>query len=282
MPTAHIGGWRCHYLDQGSGPPLVLLHGLGSSARDWAFQLRVYSRTFRVIAPDLRGFGASERKGPFRIEQFANDIWALLAQLGIDRFRLLGYSMGGAVALQMAVSQPWRLERLVIANSVPSFRPTHPSHWYMIGYRVFLMALLGPKILGKRTAAQLFPKPEHEQMRRINAVRSGRNSRWTYLRALWGLTRWSVVKELNRLDMPTMVIAADHDYFSREEIVSFAHVLPRGRLQIVPDSHHGLPQECAPEFNKLTLKFLLRGSHPREGISAPEPDAAQRVSSLPH
>jgi pimeloyl-ACP methyl ester carboxylesterase len=279
MPTAHLGGWRCHYLDQGDGPPLVLLHGLGSSARDWAYQFRVYSRTFRVIAPDLRGFGASERKGPFRIEQFATDVWALLDHLRIDRFRLLGYSMGGAVALQMAVAQPWRIERLLITNSVPSFRPTTPGHWYMIGYRLFLMAVLGPKVLGSRTAAQLFPKPEHAALRRINAIRAGRNSRWTYLRALWGLTRWSVVDELSRLTMPSMVIGADHDYFSREEIVKFAYALPKGRLQILRDSHHGLPQECATDFNKLSLKFLLRGlMSPQPQLSEAEPAGSLRAA----
>jgi pimeloyl-ACP methyl ester carboxylesterase len=278
MPTAQLGDLRCHYLEEGSGPPLVLLHGLGSSARDWEFQFHVYSRTFRVIAPDLRGFGATQRKGPFCIEQFATDLWALLARLGIDRFRLVGYSMGGAVALQMAVSQPWRVERLVISNSVPSFRPTTPGHWYMFAYRFFLMALLGPKVLARRSCAQMFPKPEHAEMRRLNAQRAGRNSRWVYLRALWGLARWSVVDDLNKLGMPTMVVAADHDYFSRDEIVRFAHVLPRGRMQIVRDSHHGLPQECSAEFNKLTLKFLLRGCEAAASSEA-EP-VSSRVAAL--
>ena len=278
MPTAQLGNLRCHYLDEGSGPPLVLLHGLGSSARDWEFQFHVYSRTFRVIAPDLRGFGASQRSGPFSIPQFAADMWALLAHLGIDRFRLVGYSMGGAVALQMATTQPWRIERLLIANSVPSFRPTNWSHWYMIGYRFFWMALLGPKVLAARATAQMFPKPEHAEMRRINAQRAGRNSRWVYLRALWALTRWSVIDQLGNLIMPTMVIAADHDYFSRQEIVQFAHALPRGRLKIVRNSHHGLPQECATDFNKLTLRFLLRGYEATRGFSGAAP-AAQRAAS---
>src|SRR5581483_12304424 len=106
MPNAQLGGLRCHYLDEGAGSALVLLHGLGSSARDWERQIHVYSRHFRVIAPDFRGFGASERIGPYSIPQFAADVWALLAQLGIGRFRLVGYSMGGAVALEMALAQP--------------------------------------------------------------------------------------------------------------------------------------------------------------------------------
>ncbi len=257
MPTAHLNGLRCHYLDEGTGPPLVLLHGLGSSARDWEFQFHVYSRHFRVIAPDMRGFGASEKRGPYAIAQFATDIWTLLGQLGIDRFRLLGYSMGGAVALEMAVTQPWRVERLIITNSVPSFRPTLPAHWYMMGYRFVVMALLGPRVLAKRATFHMFPKPEHAELRRRNAQRAARNSRWVYLGSLWSLTKWSVIDRLAQLSMPTLVIAGDQDYFSREEIVKFAYALPRGRMHIFDDAHHGLPQEYADDFNRVTLKFLL-------------------------
>jgi 3-oxoadipate enol-lactonase len=57
--------------------------------------------------------------------------------------------------------------------------------------------------------------------------------------------------------MPALVLAGDQDYFSREEIVKFAHALPRGRLHIFPDAHHGLPQEWADEFNAVSLRFLL-------------------------
>jgi len=266
MPTAHLNGLRCHYLDSGSSrPPLVLLHGLGSSARDWEFQYHVYGKHFRVIAPDLRGFGASQRRGPYRIEQFAQDMWSLLSQLGIDTFTLVGYSMGGAVALEMATTQPWRIPRLVISNSVPSFRPTLPGHWYMLGYRYLIMGLLGPRILARRSTEHMFPKPEHAELRRINAQRAARNSRWAYLGSLWGLTKWSVVDRLAALTMPTLVLGADHDYFSREEIVKFAHALPLGRLHIFHDSHHGLPQEHAAAFNSVSLKFLL--GQPRKAVA---------------
>ena len=258
MPYAHLGAFRCHYLDQGSGPVLLLLHGLGSSARDWEKQMQTFSAHFRVLAPDLRGFGASSRVGPYSIEQFAADAWGLLDQLGIERFHLLGYSMGGAVALQMVLAQPERVARLIISNSVPSFRPRSRVHWLMLCYRLVTMALLGPRVLAKLSMQHMFPKPEQRKLREINTQRAARTGRWVYLASLAALTKWSVVDHLSKLTKPTLVLAAEHDYFSREDIVQFAHALPCGRLQIFPDTHHGLPQEEPADYNEAVLDFLTR------------------------
>jgi pimeloyl-ACP methyl ester carboxylesterase len=264
MPYAHLNGWRCHYLDEGSGPVLVLLHGLGSSARDWEKQLHVFSQHFRIIAPDLRGFGASQRTGPYSVQQFADDVWALLAQLQVKRFSMLGYSMGGAVAIQMALSQPRRVLKLLISNSVPSFQPRTRQHWLMLGYRIGVMSLLGPGVLGRMAAARMFPKPEQEELRRNSALRGSRNSRWSYLRSLLSLTAWSVLDHLKDLTMPTMVLAAEHDFFSREETLKFAHSLPRGRVHIFPDTRHALPLENPGDYNAVVLKFLLRDRRRRD------------------
>ena len=258
MPYAHLGALRCHYLDQGSGPVLLLLHGLGSSARDWEKQMHAFSARFRVIAPDLRGFGASSRMGPYSIEQFAADAWGLLDQLGIERFHLLGYSMGGAVALQMALAQPARVARLIISNSVPSFRPRSRVHWLMLCFRLVTMSLLGPRVLARLSMKHMFPKPEQRELREINTRRAARTGRWVYLASLAALTKWSVVDHLSELTKPTLVLAAEHDYFSREDILQFAHALPRGRLQIFPDTHHGLPQEEPADYNEAVLDFLTR------------------------
>ncbi len=128
----------------------------------------------------------------------------------------------------------------------------------MVGYRLLMMGLLGPRMLARRSTAQMFPKPEHAELRRSNAMRAARNSRWVYLATLWSLTQWSVLERLSELTMPTLVLAGDHDYFSREEIVRFAHALPRGRLHIFPYAHHGLPQEYPEAFNEVTQRFLLK------------------------
>lgn len=258
MPTAHLNGFRCHYLDQGAGPALVLLHGLGSSARDWEAQMHALSPHFRVIVPDLRGFGASERRGPYAIPQFCTDVRGLLDRLDVRHFSLLGYSMGGAIALQMALDQPARVPRLIVSNSVPSFRPRSRAHWTMIIYRMLMMSLVGPRIMGRLQMARMFPKPGQAALREKNAQRAARNSRWSYLGALRALIGWSVLGRLRELSMPVLVLAAEDDYFTRAEIVRFAHALPRGRLRIFPDTRHGLPQEAAEDYNRVVLKFLSK------------------------
>lgn len=268
MPTAQLNGFRCHYLDSeaeesagrasGGRPALVLLHGLGSSARDWEAQFRAFRLHFRVIAPDLRGFGASERRGPYAIHGFAADVRALLGQLGVERFFLLGYSMGGAVALQMALDHPHCVPRLIVSNSVPSFRPQSRAHWTMILYRMFMMTLVGPRIMGRIQMARMFPRPDQAELRAKNQQRAARNSRWAYLGALRALIGWSVVERLRELPMPVLVLAAEDDYFSHAEIVRFAHALPRGRLRVFPRTRHGLPQEAPEDYNRAVLKFLLQ------------------------
>ena len=81
MAVAELPGVRLHYEEAGEGPPLVLLHGIGASRQDWEFNVPAFARHYRVITPDLRGFGLSERSGNYGVATFAGDIWLLLDQL---------------------------------------------------------------------------------------------------------------------------------------------------------------------------------------------------------
>ena len=106
MQHMRINGIRVGYIDTGRGAPVLLLHGLGGSHDEWRMQIPVFAAKHRVIAPDLRGFGASERREPFTIQQHARDMAALLAGLSIERAHVIGLSMGGAVAIEMALRTP--------------------------------------------------------------------------------------------------------------------------------------------------------------------------------
>ena len=258
MPQIEVAGETFQYQEAGQGFPLVLLHGLGSSAEDWEFQLPAFAPRFRVIALNLRGFGGSARgSGRLSIPRFADDVWAQLQQLGVRRFHLVGHSMGGAVALQVALDHPQAVARMVITNSVPSFRPKTLQQHFEVWYRQIVMRLFGPARLARIGAMRMYPGPEQQALRDKSAARGARNGR-SYLESLRALTRWSVVDRLRELTMPVLVVAAEHDYFSREDMLQFAHGLPKGRFHLFEGTHHGLPLEAPQLFNPLVLKFLRR------------------------
>lgn len=123
-----VEGRAVHLLDSGSGPPLVLLHGLGGSAFAWLPVLDGLAKHFRVIVPDLLGFGYSEKpEADYSLEFLAGFLADLLGALGYDRVSLAGNSLGGAVALRFALDHPEQVERLVLADGAALGREVNPE-----------------------------------------------------------------------------------------------------------------------------------------------------------
>jgi 3-oxoadipate enol-lactonase len=237
MGEARVGDIRMHYEEAGAGPPLVLVHGLGACADDWEFQIPFFARSYRVIVPELRGFGRTERgQGALSIARFADDLWNLLGQLGVRQAVLIGHSMGGAVSMQLALDHPGFVTHLVLANSVPTFQPR--------------------SLRQQISAVRMYPEPDQQALRERVIARSRYNTTANYTAALQALTRWSVLDRLRELTMPSIVLASEHDYYSREDSVGFAHELPRGRFHSFAGRHHGLPLEAPEEFNAVVQKFL--------------------------
>ena len=103
--------------DVGTGPPLILLHGLAGSARWWARNIPALSRSFRVIAIDLPGFGASPRGHRLELDGVVDQLVGTMDALGIDRASVIGHSMGGLIAGGLAADRPERVERLVLVDA---------------------------------------------------------------------------------------------------------------------------------------------------------------------
>src|SRR5262245_1007258 len=113
-----VHGYRRAYRMLGTGPPLLLLHGIGDSSRGWLPLLPALAERYTVIAPDLLGHGASAKpRADYSVAAYANGMRDLLDVLGVERVTLVGHSLGGGVAAQFAYQYPARCERLVLVAS---------------------------------------------------------------------------------------------------------------------------------------------------------------------
>ena len=125
MARASVNGVELYYEVHGTGPVLLLIPGLGADTRLFAGIVPPLARTCQVVSFDPRGAGRSEKPpGPYTIEQMADDAARLLDALGIDRAVVVGYSMGGRIALSLALDHAARVRRLVLAATGASTQPT--------------------------------------------------------------------------------------------------------------------------------------------------------------
>ncbi|MDH5508319.1 MAG: alpha/beta hydrolase, partial [Anaerolineae bacterium] len=117
MPKIDLDGLETHYQITGQGDPLIFIHGLGSSGRDWEQQVEHFSKSYRVVTYDVRGHGLTAKpKGPYSVPMFAADAAALIQALELAPAHIVGLSMGGWIAFQLAVSYPNLLKSMTIIN----------------------------------------------------------------------------------------------------------------------------------------------------------------------
>ena len=135
MPFFRNEELSIHYLVRGRGEPLLLIHGLGCSGADWAFQVAALERRFRLIVPDLPGSGHSlPPHDEYTIAGFAAALWKLMDHLQIAAPNIVGFSLGGAVALEMAAQRPSSVPRIGLINSLASYRPAQMAGDLRIGH----------------------------------------------------------------------------------------------------------------------------------------------------
>lgn len=267
MPYIQIDHGRRNYERHGDGPPLMLIHGLGSSARDWRPQTDDFSRDRMVIATDLLGHGRSTagKTGSVTIAGFARDVALLMDDQGIDQADVVGLSLGGAAAFQLAVLYPDRLRSLTIVNSAPAFVPGTWRERWMVWQRLLVIRLLGMRRRGRILARRLFP--DSATRRALFVQQFAENDKNNDLRALNALIGWSVDAQLQTIRYPTLVVSADRDYTSVASKRRYVERMRDARLVVIRDARHAVKMERPVLFNDELRRFLAR-------LSAPSPAAA--------
>ena len=223
MSYADVNGLSLYYEEHGSGEPLVLLHGGISAGEMFAPILPELAAGRRVITVDLQGHGhTADVDRPLRPQTMADDVAGLIEHLGLERADVMGYSLGGLVALRTAIQHPQRVRRLVLV-AVPCRRAgSHPEV-------VAAMDQMTPEI-----AEMLKPTLLYEVYSRL----APRPEDWPVLIAktselLKDDYDWTI--ETSALSMPTMLVYADADSVRPEHIVEFYALLGGGLRDAGPD-----------------------------------------------
>jgi len=256
MPFYRNDELSIHYLQRGRGEPLLLIHGLGGSGADWAFQVAALEHRFRVIVPDLPGSGhSSPPRSEYTIAGFASALWKLMDHLKIDRPNIVGFSLGGAVALEMATLRPDCVPKLALINSLATYKPHDLRKWLETYVAATLVRLVGMPRAAYVTAARLFPEPWQRAMREHTARVLGSVPANSYLGTGLALARWAILDRLDRLKSRVLLIAAEKDFTPLAEKRELAQKL-NAELVIVRGSRHGTPFDSVEATNASLLALL--------------------------
>ena len=213
-----------HYTEQGSGQPLVLLHGNNEDSSYFVHQIEHLSRGFRVIALDTRGHGRSPRgRAPFTLGQFASDLAAFMDERGIDAAHLLGFSDGGNIALLFALAHPQRVKSLVL-NGANLYPEGIVEEVRLEDRRALARAVAANDVRSQEMLRLMIDEPHIDPA------------------------------DLARLNMPTLVVAGTNDMIADEHTRLIARSVTGAKLSIVEGSHF-VAAENPAAFNAVLDGF---------------------------
>ena len=273
-----IHGYRRAYVKAGSGPALLLIHGIGDSSDSWRPVFEQLAEHYTVIAPDLLGHGRSEKpRADYSVAAFANGMRDLLSVLEVDRVTVVGHSLGGGVAAQFAYQFPDRCERLVLVGSGGVGRTVSPllRAAALPGIEV-LMPFLGlpPIRFASRLGADLLRLfdtalgRDAEEILAVFDALPNTEARMAILRTLRSSVDWNgqVITMVDRAylaeGVPTLIV-----WGRRDAIIPLGHgrlihtVMPGSRLEIFDQAGH-FPHHTDPvRFVRVLCEFM-EGSVP--------------------
>jgi pimeloyl-ACP methyl ester carboxylesterase len=278
-----LGGLTLHHTYGGRGRPIVFIHGLGSSGYiEWRFNLEHFTRRHRVFAPDLPGYGRSDkpRAARYGIPYFARTIDRYMQSRRLRDATIVGTSMGGRIALEVALQYPQRVSKLVVVNSLGLGRPKIQPY-----YPMMLVPRVGETLLhGMRHGLRWAPSPVIRRLAarfigaRGNLDRTMSDEYLDDLREMYAAEGYSaaylatvrsiaspssflgaldVTRRLERIKVPTLIIWGANDPLFPLQQAERAHkLLPKSKLAVIEGAGHTPQAEKPEEFNQHLASFL--------------------------
>ncbi|WP_435601720.1 alpha/beta fold hydrolase [Streptomyces sp. C10-9-1] len=255
MPQLEVDGARLTYDDEGpregGGVPLVFVHGWTADRHRWDHQTAHFSATRRVVRLDLRGHGESEGSGRRSIAELAGDVMALLDHLGLERFVLVGHSMGGMISQTIALAHPERVERLVLVDSISRMTYSRARGLLMaastlVPFRLFVEANI------RRAFAPGYPRERIRQYVQESAA----TPREVVMTCYGAMRDFDVLDRVHEIRVPVLLVHGYHDIqLPLSQMLRMAKEYPDAQVRIV-DAGHELPVEKPEELTALLEPFV--------------------------
>lgn len=261
LREASIGRYRLHYLDVGSGPAVVLIHGLAGDHTAWRSQIELLRPHFRVIAFDNRGAGRSTQVDePVSTQDLAADTLGLMDQLKVSQAHVVGRSMGGAVAQHMALMSPGRIASLALCASFarldPLGRRVLSNMREALEWRMNWADHARHSVQNFVSAAFFNEKPE--QVAAIERLIGGETRLPAcYIRQNEACQAHDTLPDLGRIGQRTLVMGGDSDPICSLTATKWLSAgLPNARSEIFAGASHFFLIEQPDPFNRLLLDWL--------------------------
>jgi pimeloyl-ACP methyl ester carboxylesterase len=243
--------------DEGKGFPLVLIHGFLGSSKMWEPQINFFKNNFRVITPDLPGFGKSNKaKSHNNIQSIANLLMDCIEEKKIDKFYLLGHSMGGMIVQEMAKKYGNKIVKLICYSTGP--RGEMPGRFESVDQSRENLKKKGLEITVKNIAKTWFVRKENAKYFDICIEAGKQTSTKAADDALIAFKNWNGVDTLKNIKNETLIVWGDQDKsYNLEQIKTLEKSIKKSKLVIFKNCAHNVHLEQPDQFNNAIKNFLL-------------------------
>jgi len=242
--------------DEGKGFPLVLVHGFLGSSKMWGPQIDFFKDNFRVITPDLPGFGKSNKaKLHNSIQSISNLILECLEEKEINKFHLLGHSMGGMIVQEMAKKRGDKISKLICYSTGPIGEM--PGRFETVDESRENLKKNGLKTMARNIAKTWFSTGEDAKYYDVCIEAGTQTSMEAVDNSLLALKKWNGVDTLKNIKNETLIIWGDRDKsYNLEQVRTLEKNIKNSKLIIFEDCAHNIHLEKVEKFNEIVNKFL--------------------------
>lgn len=265
MPICKCEAITLYYEIQGEGPPLLLIAGLGGGTWSWYGQTPYFKDFYRTIAFDNRGAGRSSiPQGPYRMEEFAEDALCLLDHLAVERAFVLGLSMGGMIAQELALLAPDRVRALFLGCTDSGGLSRISPGTGAVNLLLNNAGLDRKEVIEKNLPVFLSDACRREKPEVVEAYCSAQLSapeqpEYAFHAQLGAISGFDSSERLDRVRVPVMIVSGSEDrLIPPENARILAGKLPQAELVVIPGAGHALHAECREMLNALADEFFKR------------------------